>query len=66
MHKKRVIFLGDCLFLDVGGFFLSPLLELGVAVDITYVTTRNLRQLRPELKALAESVFDMIFFPLHV
>jgi FkbH-like protein len=58
----KVLFFGDCLFLDVSGFILSPLLEQGIAVDIDYVTTRELHQLGPQLKALAENKFDLVFF----
>jgi FkbH-like protein len=58
----RLIFFGDCLFLDIGGFIFSPLLEQGIAVEITYVTTRDLQQLGPQLKALAQNKFDLVFF----
>jgi FkbH-like protein len=62
VRATKIIFFGDCLFLDIGGFILSPLLEQGIAVEITYVTTRDVRQLGPQLKALALSKFDLVFF----
>jgi FkbH-like protein len=58
----KVIFFGDCLFLDIGGFILSPLLEQGIALEISYLTSRDLHQLEPQLKALAQNKVDLVFF----
>ena len=60
--STKIIFFGDCLFLDIGGFLLSPLLGEGIAAEITYVTTRDLRQLGAQLKELDQNEFDLVFF----
>jgi FkbH-like protein len=60
--STKIVFFGDCLFLDIGGFILSPLLEEGIAAEITYITTRDLRQLGAQLKELAQNEFDLVFF----
>lgn len=62
LPAKQIIFFGDCLFLDIGGFIVSPLLEWGIAIEITYVTSRNLGELRQQFHTLGQQKFDLAFF----
>jgi FkbH-like protein len=58
----RIIFLGDCLFLDIGGFIVSPLLELGIAIEIEYVTARTVAELSLRLRSLAQQKTTLVFY----
>ncbi|MBP3956205.1 HAD-IIIC family phosphatase [Gemmata sp. G18] len=57
-----VLFVGDCVHLDVVAFLTAPAAEDGVTVDATFVTSKNPFKRREELRAVATRTFDIVFF----
>ena len=41
---------------------MSPLLEMGIAIDISHVSSRDIAQLKPQLRSLGKQNFRMVFF----
>jgi FkbH-like protein len=60
--ELQVLFLGDCLFLDVRGFVAPLTLQHGVSHAPTFVGTKNPIEQRTMLRGLAERRFDLIFY----
>lgn len=60
--ELRVLFVGDCLFLDLMGFLTAPALEDGVRLRPTFVTTHDAAAIRTQLGALADQRFDLVAF----
>lgn len=58
----RVLFIGDCLHLDVLSFLAAPLLEQGFRLESTFATSKTSVDLLRQLRSLAEQSFDLIFF----
>jgi FkbH-like protein len=58
----EILFIGDCLFLDIQAFLPAPCLEDGVAIKPTFVTTKNGVAQRETLRALAGTKFDLVFY----
>ncbi len=61
-HKKRVVFVGDCLFLDIVPFVIGPLIDDDISIQVEYIASKNPLQVREELKNLAGQKIDLIFF----
>jgi FkbH-like protein len=61
-HTPEVLFIGDCLFLDVMAFLVGPALEDGISVNPTFLTTKNSAELRNALRKLGSRKFDLIFY----
>lgn len=61
-HKKRIVFVGDCLFLDIVPFVIGPLIDEDISIQVEYITSKNPLQVRDELKNLAGKKIDLIFF----
>ncbi len=57
-----VLFVGDCLFVDLLGFLASQALEDGIALRPTFVTAKAPAELRRQLKGLADTRFDLVFY----
>jgi FkbH-like protein len=58
----RVLLLGDCLYLDLLGFLTAPLLEAGVQLVPTFVTSKLISEQHRELKSLQGNNFDLVFY----
>jgi FkbH-like protein len=58
----RVLFVGDCLHLDVVAFLAAPLLEQGLRLESTFATSKTIPELLRYLSGLEELTFDVIFF----
>ena len=61
-HKKRVVFVGDCLFLDIVPFVIGPLIDDDISIQVEYIASKNPLQLRDEIKNLEGQKIDLIFF----
>lgn len=59
---QRVLFVGDCLFLDVLPFIAVSLLDVGVRLATDYATSKNSAVLRDQLRAFAAKKFDLVFY----
>ena len=60
--RARVLFVGDCLHLDVISFLVAPLLTLGITLEPTFATSKSPIELKKFLHDLDGRVFDLIFF----
>lgn len=58
----NVLFVGDCLFLDMTAYLTAPCLEDGITLNPTFATPKNGPALRSELKRLADKKFDLVFY----
>jgi FkbH-like protein len=58
----RVLLLGDCLYLDLVGFLTVPLLEAGIQLLPTFITTKLISEQHRELKSAQGSEFDLVFY----
>ena len=61
-RQVRVLFVGDCLHLDVVAFLAAPLLEQGFRLESTFATSKTVVELQRYLRGLADRSFDVIFF----
>jgi len=61
-RRLRVLFVGDCLFLDLAAFLAAPLLAEGVAIDPAFATSKAPGELRGRLRELGGQRFDLVFF----
>ncbi|MDP3608534.1 MAG: HAD-IIIC family phosphatase [Methylophilus sp.] len=60
-HKKRILLVGDCLFLDVIPFVAPALLNEDIAIQTDYVTSKNPFERSEQLRKLSAEKFDLIF-----
>jgi FkbH-like protein len=58
----RVLFVGDCLHLDVVAFLAAPLLEQGLRLESAFATSKTIPELLRYLRTLEGRIFDVIFF----
>jgi FkbH-like protein len=58
----EVLWVGDCLFLDVRGFLAPRALEDGITFEPTFVGSKNPVQQREELRKLSGRRFDLVFY----
>lgn len=61
-YKKRIVFIGDCLFLDIVPFVIGPLISENISIQVEYITSKNPLQVRQELKSLEGQKIDLIFY----
>jgi FkbH-like protein len=61
-QQVRVLFVGDCLHLDVVAFLAAPLLEQGLRLESTFATSKTIPELLRYLRDLEGRTFDVIFF----
>lgn len=61
-HKKRIVFVGDCLFLDVIPFVIGSLVNDDISIQVEYITSKNPIQIREDIKYLRDQKIDLIFF----
>jgi FkbH-like protein len=58
----RVLFVGDCLFLDILAFLTAPLAGSGIQLASTFVTSKLLSAQHRELRQLKGRNFDLVFY----
>jgi FkbH-like protein len=58
----RVLLVGDCLFIDLLGFLAVPLMEAGIQLAPTFVTSKLIGQRHRELRQVENKVFDLVFY----
>ncbi|NIJ32548.1 hypothetical protein [Sphingomonas oligoaromativorans] len=64
--EVRVLFVGDCLYLDVISFLTAPALADGVRLRPTFVTSHDALEVRTALGRLADESFDIVCYsPLN-
>jgi FkbH-like protein len=61
-RRVPVLFVGDCLHLDIVAFMTRPLVEAGIAVQAAHATAKDPSVLRDELRALASEPFSVVFY----
>lgn len=61
-NNKRILFIGDCLFLDILPFVVAPLLADDISIHVDYVTSKNPFEMRDELKQFSEKKIDLVFY----
>ncbi|MFL6428700.1 MAG: HAD-IIIC family phosphatase [Acidobacteriaceae bacterium] len=61
-RQVRVLFVGDCLHLDVVAFLAAPLLEQHLRLESTFATSKTIPELLRYLRGLEGRSFDIIFF----
>jgi FkbH-like protein len=60
-HELRVLFVGDCLYLDVVAFLTAPALADGIRIDPTFVASHDVVEIQASLGRLAREPFDLVF-----
>jgi HAD superfamily phosphatase (TIGR01681 family) len=58
----RLLLVGDCLFLDLLAFLTAPLMEAGIQLVPTFVTSKLLSAQHRELRRLEDRQFDLVFY----
>lgn len=58
----RVLMVGDCLFLDILAFLTAPLIEAGIQLVPTFVTSKLVSGQHRELRRLQSHAFDLVFY----
>jgi FkbH-like protein len=58
----KVLWIGDCLFLDVRGFLAALALEDGLTFEPTFLGSKNPPERREGLRRLSDQRFDLIFY----
>lgn len=61
-NQLHIVFVGDCLFLDILPFIVGPLIKDGISIHASYVASKNPMETRDELKKLSSKKIDLIFF----
>jgi FkbH-like protein len=61
-HQLNIIFVGDCLFLDILPFIVGPLIKEGISINADYIASKSPIETREALKTLSGKKFDLIFF----
>lgn len=61
-YKQRILFIGDCLFLDIVPFMVGSLLDVDIAIQPDYVTSKNSSELRDQLRKFSTEKFDLVFY----
>jgi FkbH-like protein len=58
----RILFVGDCLYLDVIAFLTAPLHRADTAIFPSFATSKNIIELHKTIKSQANENFDLIFY----
>ena len=61
-NSVRVLFVGDCIHIDVVSFLARPLLTEGLRLEPRFATSKNPVELHRSLRDLKDEHFDLIFF----
>ena len=60
--ELNILFVGDCLFLDLMSFLTAPALEDGVRLRPSFITTHAASEIHAQLGSLADQRFDLIAY----
>lgn len=60
--KLHVLFVGDCLYLDVVSFLTAPLHRANISIFPSFATSKNIVELQETIKSKAYENFDLVFF----
>lgn len=61
-HTLNILFVGDCLYLDVMAFLAAPLFVNKIGLFPTFATSKNPFELHAFIKEKSGMKFDLIFF----
>jgi FkbH-like protein len=61
-REVRILFIGDCLFLDITTFLATLLLERGFTLRPVFLTTKNPVEMSTSLRSLSAQTFDLVCF----
>jgi FkbH-like protein len=61
-HQLSVLFVGDCIFLDIPSFMIGSLNREGVSINAEYIASKNQAEAREGLRKIANKKFDLVFF----
>lgn len=59
---KKVLVVGDCLFLDIVAFLSGTLQAAGISLDVEYVASKSVSDLVKQIRRLGDQKFDLAFF----
>jgi FkbH-like protein len=62
LRECHILFVGDCLFLDVVSFLTAPLAAEGIALRPIFLTSKNPSVLRNDLRAASCQKFDLVCY----
>jgi FkbH-like protein len=60
--QLNIVFVGDCLFLDILPFIIAPLNKEGISINADYVASKSPIEAREHLRKLSSKKIDLIFF----
>lgn len=58
----NILFVQDCLYLDIVAFLTAPLLQDGIGIAPVYATSKNPEELRRQIRSLSRNKIDAVFF----
>jgi len=58
----NVLFVQDCLYLDVLAFLTAPLVQDGIGIRPFYATSKNPQELRAKIRELSKNKIEAVFF----
>lgn len=58
----NVLFVQDCLYLDILAFLTAPLLQDGIVIAPMYATSKNPEELRQQIRVISKNRIDAVFF----
>ncbi len=61
-RTQRILFVGDCLFLDIVPFIVADLLDRGIRLVPDYATSKNPGVLGDQLRTFSAKQFDLVFY----
>ncbi|WP_174274643.1 HAD-IIIC family phosphatase [Sphingomonas bacterium] len=61
-RSVRVLFVGDCLYLDVVGFLAPALAEWGIALQPFFIASKDSADQRAQIAKLSDRTFDVVFY----
>lgn len=61
-REVRVLFVGDCLYLDVVGFLAPALAEHGIALRSFFIASKESGDQLAQIAKLADRKFDVVFY----
>ena len=62
VQECNILFVGDCLFLDVVSFLTAPLATDGIALRPIFLTSKNPSELRKDMRSAAGQKFDLVCY----
>ena len=61
-REVKILFIGDCLYLDLYVFLSPPLAECGITLRPVYATSKNPSELRARLAEFPPNAFDLVCY----